>query len=50
MRAKHRWRPKLRLAPAGLAIAVAIEEPGSLLDTHLITEGVCEPVLEGEIR
>ena len=31
-------------------IAVVIEEPGSLLDTHLTTEGVFEPVFVGEIR
>jgi len=41
--------PKLRLTPAGLAIAVAIKKPGSLLDTHLTTEGVFEPVLVAEM-
>src|SRR6476620_206295 len=30
-------------------IAVMVEKPGSLLDTHLMTKGVLEPVLIAEI-
>jgi hypothetical protein len=31
-------------------IAVMVKKPGSLLNTHLTTEGVFEPVFVGEIR
>ena len=32
------------------AIAILIEKPRSLMDPHLMSEGVFEPILVGEIR